>query len=73
MKDKAIRRDALERQALLVAGVRAFVLTAGSLKGPEMAAILVAHLPRITRLALRHPAPFVAGVTRSSVKIYRLP
>jgi hypothetical protein len=35
MKDKRIRRNQLERDALLAAGVRAFVLTSGNLTGPR--------------------------------------
>lgn len=40
MKDKRIRRNRLERDALLASGVRAFVLTSGNLTGPEMAEVL---------------------------------
>jgi PIN domain-containing protein len=41
-KDKRIRTRPLERQALINAGVRAFILVSGNLKGTEMAAIFAA-------------------------------
>ena len=69
-KDKEIRRRTLEREALLAAGVRAFVLTSGNLRGAEMAEIFVRHLRRMERLARRTPPPFIARVTRTSVELY---
>lgn len=72
MKDKRVRRIQLEREALLGAGVRAFVLTSGNLTGPEMANIFAMHLRQIARLSVNHPAPFVAGVSRTRVSLYRL-
>lgn len=70
MKDQRIRRRTLEREALLRSGVRAFVLTAGSLQGPEMASIFVQNLPRIVRVARGRPGPFIAGVSRVGVRVY---
>jgi hypothetical protein len=72
MKDKRIRRTRLEREALLAAGVRAFVLTAGNLTGPEMAEVFARQIRRISRTALNHPPPFVAGVRKDSVVVYRV-
>lgn len=72
MKDKRIRQIQIEREALLAAGVRAFVLTSGNLTGPEMADIFVQHLSRITRMVVGNPFPFVAGVSRTRVQRYRL-
>jgi hypothetical protein len=72
-KDRRIRFRAIERQALINAGVRAFVLTAGDIDGPSMAAVFVKALPAILRFSVRHPAPFIATVTKtSSVKILPL-
>jgi len=62
----------LERDALLRAGVRAFVLTAGNLQGPEMADLFVKNLRRIIHIASTRPPPFIAGVTSSGVNVYRL-
>lgn len=69
-KDKRVRKIALEREALLRAGVRAFVLTTGNLQGPEMARVFVSHRKRIIHLARTRAAPFIAGVTRSGVRLY---
>ena len=68
-KDKNIRRNELERDALLAAGVRAFVLTLGNLTGDETAAILSSHLVKMRNMAISVPAPFVANVTRTSIRI----
>jgi hypothetical protein len=70
MKDKQIRRNTLERDALLAADVRAFVLTAGNLTGPEMAAAFVRHLRRIVQTIHDRPPPFIAAVTRTGVHVY---
>lgn len=72
MKDKRVRRVELEREALLSAGVRAFVLTSGNLTGPEMAEIFARHLRRMAQMIVSHRDPFVAGVSRGRVMIYRL-
>lgn len=63
--DKRIRYRSLERQALLAAGVQAFVLT--SIPGPDMGAIFVAALPKMTALCAAHPGrPFIAkGLERT--------
>lgn len=65
-KDDKIRYHELERQALLSAGVRAFVLTAKGLRGTENAQVFVEALPAIHRLLNRQPGPFVAKVTRGA-------
>ncbi len=65
-KDHRIRYRTLERAALINAGVGAFVLTAGDLKGDEMAAIFVKALPAMKRFLSRHSRPFIATVSRSS-------
>jgi len=72
MKDKRVRRVALEREALVAAGVRAFVLTSGNLTGPEMAGIFASHVQQMARLSIGHPAPFVASVSRARIRLYRL-
>jgi len=70
-KDKHIRRNQLEREALIAAGVRAFVLTTGSLRGEEEAAVFVRHLQRMRNMVISTPAPFIAHVTQSAIKIMR--
>lgn len=61
-KDRNIRRRTLERQALMRAKVKAFLLTAADLSGHEQAAVLVKALPRIRRIC-RRPGPFIARIT----------
>ena len=68
-KDKRIRYNPLEKQALLAAGVRAFFLTCGDMSGPDMAALFVRHLPAIERIARKAPGPVIALVSRSGVSV----
>lgn len=63
-KDKNIRFHELEKLALLASKVRAFVLTAHDVTGPEMAEIFVGALPRILKVLRKHPGPFLARVSR---------
>jgi predicted nuclease of predicted toxin-antitoxin system len=65
-KDTQIRYRALERAALMQAGGRAFVLTAGNLSAREMAEVFIKALPAIRRFVANHQPPFIAKVTRSS-------
>ena len=67
-----MRRVELEREALLSAGVRAFVHTSGNLTGPEMAEIFARHLRRMAQMTVSHPGSFVAAVSRARVTLYRL-
>jgi hypothetical protein len=64
MKDKRIRSRPHERQALLYAGVRAFVLVAGNITGQEMGASFVNALPAMYALLRRREAAFIAQITR---------
>jgi predicted nuclease of predicted toxin-antitoxin system len=64
-KDARIRYRETELVALVAGGVKAFVLTRGDLSGPEMAAILVRALPRLSRFSARHEAPFIARIATS--------
>lgn len=63
-KDTRIRYRNLERAALMRAGVGAFVLTTGDLKGDEMAQIFVKALPAISKFLAKHRKPFIAKTTR---------
>jgi hypothetical protein len=62
-KDKAIRRNELEINALMTAGVGAFILSAGGLSGPSMGAVFVKALTKMLRIAATRTRPFVAAVT----------
>jgi 5S rRNA maturation endonuclease (ribonuclease M5) len=62
-KDRRIRYRQIERRALELAGVGAFVLTGKDLTGEEMAQAIVKALPKIRRLAKKTPRPFIATIT----------
>jgi predicted nuclease of predicted toxin-antitoxin system len=64
MKDKHIRSRSHERQALIYAGVRAFVLVAGNISGHEMGASFVKALPAMYDLLTQRDNPFIAQITR---------
>ncbi len=66
-KDHRIRYRNLEREALMNAGVGAFILTAGDLQGEEMAQIFVKALPAIAKFLRKHKKPFIAKVTRNGL------
>ena len=61
-KDSNIRRHPLERQTLLNAGVKAFLLSAAGLSGTEQTEVFVKTLPKIRRVC-RLPGPFIARIT----------
>ena len=69
-KDQRLRYRPLEIGALRASNARVFVLTAGNLRGSEIAAVFLAALPRICRVLHSRPGPFVARVSQSGhVKI----
>lgn len=64
-KDQRLRYRPLEIAALRASNARVFVLTAGNLRGIEIAGAFVAALPRICRVLRAQPGPFVARVSQS--------
>ena len=64
-KDKQIRRNPLEREALASAGVKAFFLTQQGISGPEMAALFVKVLPGMISRASTQTGPFVYTISRA--------
>jgi predicted nuclease of predicted toxin-antitoxin system len=64
-KDQKLRYRPLEIAALRASEARVFVLTAGNLRGNEIAAVFLSALPRICRVLHSLPGPFVARVSRS--------
>ena len=64
-KDSRIRYRALEKLALMKAGVAAFILTSADLKGNEMAEIFVRSLPAISKTIKKYQKPFIAKITRN--------
>jgi predicted nuclease of predicted toxin-antitoxin system len=65
-KDQRLRYRPLEIAALRASRARVFVLTAGNLRGIEIAAVFVSALPRIFRVLHSVPGPFIARVSRSA-------
>jgi len=68
-KDKNIRRNWGEREALIASHARIFTLPSGNMRGVEMGELLVAQLPAIEPIALSLEPPFVAVVNRDGVEI----
>jgi predicted nuclease of predicted toxin-antitoxin system len=64
-KDQRLRYRPLEIAALRASKARVFVLTAGNLRGSEIAAVFLAALPRIHKILHSRPGPFVARISQS--------
>jgi hypothetical protein len=62
-KDDKIRYRPNERNALIQAGVRTFVIIAKNRSHPAVATMLVHALPQIYEFLENHPAPFIAKIT----------
>jgi predicted nuclease of predicted toxin-antitoxin system len=60
-KDQRLRYRPLEIAALRASNARVFVLTAGNLRGVEIAAAFVVALPGIYKILHTLPGPFIAG------------
>ncbi|RIK78898.1 MAG: hypothetical protein DCC68_14150 [Planctomycetota bacterium] len=63
-KDAAIRHNHIEVLALLRANAHAFLLTAASCTGQEMAAALVQALPQIANIVQKRQPPLIATVSK---------
>ncbi len=64
-KDQRLRYRPLEIAALRASNARVFVLTAGNLRGAEIAALFVRALLRILKILHSRPGPFVARISPS--------
>jgi len=71
-KDQRIRYRSLELHALRDAGVGAFILTGGNLRGEEIAELLVKRLPAMKRFVAKHQVPFIAIVGKSGITPIKL-
>jgi hypothetical protein len=60
-----IRRDKVERTALLEARVRAFLLTQQGLTGADMAAVFIRAMPEMVRRATRAKRGLICTVSRA--------
>jgi hypothetical protein len=65
-KDKRIRRRLVEREALVNARVRAFVLGSGNLSGVAIAAVLGAAMPAMLKLIAEQEPPFIARIDQTA-------
>jgi hypothetical protein len=59
MRDQNIRRRALERRALVAAGVGAFVCTAGEATAGEVRDAVTGLLQKMVNVAVSEPRPFI--------------
>lgn len=59
MRDQNIRRRALERRALVAAGVGAFVCTAGEATAVEVRVAVTALLQKMLNVAVSESRPFI--------------
>ena len=64
-KDQRLRYRPLELAALRASDARVFVLTAGNLRGGEIASVFVRALPRIHGILRSAPGPFLARISKS--------
>jgi len=64
-KDQRLRYRPLEIAALRASRARVFVLTAGNLRGGEIAAVFIAALPRICKVLHSVKGPFLVRISRS--------
>jgi PIN like domain len=61
-KDKNVRRNQLEVNAILNSGVRAFVITATGLNHQQISDLVSKAMPKIVRIS-RQQGPFVYNIT----------
>jgi hypothetical protein len=72
VKDEAIGRRPLERDAVSRAGACVFVLASQQMTGPEMAEAFVKARNRMKQFARKHRGPFIAKVYRDgAVKMWK--
>lgn len=64
-KDRKFHNRVLEITAIARSSAKVFKLTAANLQGPEMAAIFVKAINKITRVAVSNSGPFIATVSKS--------
>lgn len=70
-KDANIRRNEIERRALIDAGVAAFMLARADLTGATMAKLWVESIPKLLRTLEAHAPPFIATLSASGQVLVR--
>ena len=75
-RDTRIRFHPNEQRALLASNLRLFSVQTKrgpggrrGVTGEEMANLIIGHIKAIARIIAKHRGPFIAGITRSDVKI----
>jgi predicted nuclease of predicted toxin-antitoxin system len=63
-KDQKLRYRPLEIAALRSSNARVFILTAGNLRGIEIAEVFLGALPQICKILHSQAGPFIARVSR---------
>ena len=72
MRDQKIGTRPLEREALMNARVKAFVLVTGQLPNQENAQIFIKAMPAICRMSMVNNFPFIARVSKTGkVKLWK--
>ena len=66
-QDKSIRYRKNEQRALIENDVQAFFVSAKSLRGEEIGALIVQMKPRIFRILKKNKPPFIAMLNRHTV------
>ncbi|MBI1766028.1 MAG: hypothetical protein HYR56_31880 [Acidobacteria bacterium] len=64
-KDREIRRNDLERIALMNSGVASFILISANSSGLDNANALSKSLPKIARFLQTRPKPFIARINKN--------
>jgi hypothetical protein len=64
-----MRRNAVERAAIVAADIRMFTLSSGNMTGEEMAEMYVQNRLRMARFLKNHRAPLLAVVSKVKVSL----
>jgi PIN like domain len=64
--DKRIKRRLFERETLISAGVRSFVLGSGNLGVQAIIAILTSAMPAMLKLIAEQAPPFIARIKQTA-------
>lgn len=62
--DKNIKKNPLEREALIRAGIATFFFTSGEIINQQKIEFFTAALRQITKIVLNEPRPFIARINR---------
>jgi hypothetical protein len=72
-KDRRIRQRQNEIEALVNAGVRAFIFLDGQLSGEVMIALIQLLMPKMLEIIRDYPPPFVFGIEVSGILVQLYP